>query len=74
LGRIAVVAVLLALLAATAAVAWWVWQELGSVAIGIHGWIALGLGVGATIVLGVVLVGLMHYSAERGFDDEAGRD
>lgn len=68
------VLVLAGLLGATGWVAWWVWQELGGVAIGLHGWIALSLGVGATILLGVVLVTLMHQSAKRGFDDEAGRD
>ena len=62
------------LLIATILVAWWVWQELGDVAIGMHGWIALGLGVSATLILGVVLVTLMHQSAKRGFDDDAGRD
>ena len=70
----AVVLVLLSMLAATALVAWWVWQELADVEIGTHGWIALGLGVGATLLLGVLLVTLMHQSAKRGFDDEAGKD
>ncbi len=69
-----VVAALLALLAATALVSWWVWQELAGVEIGMHGWIALGLGVGATLLLGILLVTLMHQSAKRGFDDEAGKD
>ncbi len=69
-----VVLVLLGLLAATALVAWWVWQELADVEIGMHGWIALGLGAGATLLLGILLVTLMHQSAKRGFDDEAGKD
>ncbi|HMR32363.1 MAG TPA: hypothetical protein PKA13_17250 [Geminicoccaceae bacterium] len=69
-----VVAVLLALLAATGMVSWWVWQELADVEIGMHGWIALCLGVGATLLLGVLLVTLMHLSAKRGFDDDAGKE
>ncbi len=70
----AVVLVLLTLLGATAITAWWVWQELAGVTISMHGWIALGLGVGATLLLGILLVTLMHQSAKRGFDDEAGKD
>ena len=67
------VAVWLALLGVSAAVAWWVWGELGAVSIGLHGWIALGLGVVATLAVGGVLVLLMHHSARRGFDDDVGR-
>lgn len=70
----AAVAVSLLLLAATAAVAWWVWQELGNVSIGLHGWIALAAGAAGTLVIGGVLILLMHISARRGFDDEAGHD
>lgn len=69
-----VILVLLSLLAATALVSWWVWRELAGVEIGMHGWIALSLGVGATLALGILLVTLMHQSAKRGFDDEAGKD
>lgn len=67
-------AVPLALLAATAVIAWWIWQELAHVEIGMHGWIALGLGAGATLLLAALLVTLMHQSAKRGFDDDAGKD
>jgi hypothetical protein len=70
----AVVLVWLALLAASAAVAWWVWVELGTVSIGLHGWIALGAGAAGTLLVGGVLIVLMHVSSRRGFDDEVGRD
>ena len=44
------------------------------VEIGLHGWIALGLGVAVTTLLGVGLMWLVYYSNRRGYDDEAGRD
>jgi lysozyme family protein len=37
-----------------------------------HGWIAFGLGVGATVLLAVGLVGLVLFSHRRGYDDDAG--
>jgi hypothetical protein len=70
----AILGVWIGLLLATALVAWWVWQELGAVTIGVHGWIALAAGSAATLLLGALLVWLMHISARRGYDDAAGRD
>ena len=40
----------------------------------LHGYIALGLGVGLSILLWVGLMALVFYSSRRGYDDEAGRD
>lgn len=73
-GTLGMVLVLLGLLAAAGAVAWWAWTELAGVTISTHGWIALGLGASATLIVGVGLMYLVYYSHRRGYDDEAGRD
>lgn len=73
-GSTALVLVLLALLAGTGLVAWWAWQELGDVPIGPQGWLALGLGVTATLALGIGLMWLVFYSSRHGYDERAGRD
>jgi hypothetical protein len=65
------VTVLLALLGATVAVAVWAWGEIGEVAIGWHGLIALGLGAGFSFLLGAGLMALMFFSSRRGYDDRA---
>jgi hypothetical protein len=73
-GTLAVVVVLGGLLAAAASAAWWVWSELADVQMGMHGWIALSLGAGVAILLGVGLMYLVYYSSRHGYDDEVGRD
>ena len=50
------------------------WNQLADVEMSIHGYIALALGVLATLGLGMGLMWLVYYSDRRGFDDEAGRD
>lgn len=69
-----VVAVLLSLLVAAVLFAWFVWRELGDVALSLHGWLALGLGVTVTLGLGVGLMMLIYHSHKRGYDERAGRD
>ena len=69
-----VVSVLLGLLIAAVAVAYATWRDLDGVAIGFHGWVALGLGVAITLALGIALMSLVFYSSRHGYDDEAGRD
>jgi hypothetical protein len=73
-GTALVIVVLTLLLAAASVVAYWSWQELAEVEIGFHGYVALGLGVGLTILLWVGLMSLVFFSSRRGYDDEAGRD
>jgi hypothetical protein len=68
------VLILLALLGVSAAVAWWVWTEMADVAIGMHGYIALGLGVAATLALGIGLMTLVWKSHKSGHDEEVGRE
>src|SRR5690606_9900848 len=43
--------VLIGLLILAALTGFWAWQEVGSVAIGTHGWIALGLGAVLTFLV-----------------------
>lgn len=73
-GTIGVVVTLLSLLAAAAGVAWWGWNQLADVQMSMHGYIALALGVVATLGLGMGLMWLVYFSHRHGFDDEAGRD
>lgn len=66
-----VVMVLVALLLVSAGTAYWAWREVGTVEIGMHGWIALGLGAALTFLVGAGLMALMFFSARRGYDDRA---
>ena len=72
-GTLGVILSLLALLAVAAGFAWYVWHELGDVEMGLHGYLALGLGISATLILGIGLMWLVYYSHRSGFDDEVGR-
>jgi len=73
-GTIVIVAALLAFLVLASVGAWWSWRSMGEVEIGGHGMVALGLGVGLSLLLGVGLMSLVFFSHRRGYDDEAGRD
>ncbi len=72
-GALAVVLVLVGILAAAVGLSLWAWRELGEVDIGFHGYVALLLGVGATLAVGAGLIALMLYSSRRGYDEEAYR-
>jgi membrane protein implicated in regulation of membrane protease activity len=67
-----VAAVWVLLLAAAGGVALHLWFEIGEVSLGFHGWLALGLGVGVSLILGVGLMMLVFHSARRGYDDVGG--
>jgi len=41
---------------------------------GVHGWIALGLGVVLSLALGIGLMSLTFFSARNGFDDNQHTD
>lgn len=73
-GTALVLVVLTLLLAGASLVAYLSWQEMAEVEIGLHGYLALGLGAGITIFLWVGLMSLVFFSSRRGYDDEAGRD
>ena len=61
--------VLAALLVAAAGGALYVWEGIGAVDIGTNGLVALALGVGFSLALGIGLMRLVYYSSRRGFDD-----
>lgn len=68
--RIAVlVAFLAAALVGAGILALNLWLELEGVSLGFHGWLALGLGVALSLVVGVGLMALVFLSARRGYDD-----
>jgi predicted membrane-bound mannosyltransferase len=46
-----------------------VWMGAGSVEMGFHGWFAMALGVVLTLGLGILLMGLVFYSARKGYDE-----
>lgn len=73
-GTLAVIATLFAILAAAAGVAWWAWSELADVPMSEHGYIALAIGVVATLVLGMGLMWLVFYSSRSGHDERVGMD
>jgi len=49
------------------------WRMSGNAPISVHGYVALGLGVVLSLVLGFGLMGLAFYSSRRGYDDDQGR-
>jgi Flp pilus assembly protein protease CpaA len=62
--------VLAGLLAFAIGIAVYMWEQIGAVDIGVHGTIALVLGVGASLALGIGLMRLVYFSSQRGYDDE----
>lgn len=68
-GGIAVTAILFAILAATVWWAWQGWTAHADVQMSIHGYIALGLGVFFSLLIGFGLMALTFYSSRRGYDD-----
>lgn len=65
---IAVVVAAAALLGVVAVVAGF-WVELGDIQISVAGWIAMILGVLATLALGIGLMTLVFLSSRGGYDD-----
>ncbi len=66
-----VAVLLVTLLALSGAGAAYVASQIDATLSG-HGWLALGLGIGATVALTVGLLGLIFWSHRRGYDDDAG--
>lgn len=66
-----IVLLLFGVLAVCAAGAFWAWHEIGQADISMHGWIAIGLGAGLTILVGVGLMTLLFFSRRHGYDDRA---
>ena len=67
------VAVLGGLLIAALAFTLYFWFDLGEVDIGLHGMIAMGLGIVLTLGLGIGLMALVFYSSRHGYDDRMDR-
>ena len=51
-----------------------VWESIGDSDISSAGWLAMGLGVVVTLVLGVGLMTLVFISNRRGYDEVGGSD
>jgi hypothetical protein len=49
--------------------AWVVWHHMGDVEMTRDGFLALGLGVGFSLLLGIGLMRLVYVSHKRGYDD-----
>lgn len=62
------VAVLLGILALASYGVAEAWRGVG-LDLGVHGWIALFLGVALSLALGVGLMRLVYFSARNGYDD-----
>ena len=52
----------------------YVWEKMGQVELGMHGWLALIAGAIGTIVLGCGLMALSFYSSRSGHDEDAWTD
>lgn len=46
------------------------WKMSGNVGMSVHGYVALGLGVVLSLVVGGGLMALAFYSSRRGYDDD----
>jgi hypothetical protein len=68
---VGVVALLVATVAVVSVVNWLV---IGAAGIDLNGWIALFLGVFATLGLGIGLMSLVFISSRRGYDDPPGEN
>jgi len=58
--------------AIVAAISVWNWNLIGNSGIDLNGWIALVLGVLATLAVGAGLMALVFISNRRGFDEPPG--
>jgi hypothetical protein len=52
----------------------YVWEKMGQMELGVHGWVALIAGAFGTIVLGCGLMALSFYSSRSGHDEDAWTD
>ena len=68
------IAVLLVLLIAALAFAWFGWTGLSGVELPGGGYVALAVGVIATLAIGCGLMALMFYSHRHGYDEAAQRE
>lgn len=69
--RLLIPIVLLGLLAIAAMAAASIWSGMADITLGVHGWVALGLGVFFTLIIGGGLMALVFYSSRHGYDETA---
>lgn len=75
--KLAVIALLLAFLAASVWFAWFTWTNDSGPPMPASGYIAMGLGVLFSLIVGIGLMALVFYSHRHGYDERAqgdGRD
>ena len=69
------IAALIVVLAAALGFAIWafvaLWKLAGNTSMSVHGWIAMALAGGLTLVIGGGLMWLAFYSARKGYDERA---
>ena len=68
------IAILLFLLVVAFAFAWFGWRELAGVDLPASGYVALTVGIVATLVIGCGLMALVFYSHRHGYDEAAERE
>lgn len=68
---LALIAAFLIALIAVVVASFYVWQEMGVISLGFHGWLAVGLGSAGSILLGAGLMWLSFYSSRAGYDEKA---
>jgi hypothetical protein len=73
MGKWITLAILLVFLALAAVFAYVGWNLHGDVEMSAHGYIAMALGIGFTLVVGVGLMALVFYSSRKGYDERAGQ-
>jgi hypothetical protein len=71
MGKWIIIAVLLAFLGTAAGFAYVGWNLHGDVPMSAHGYVAMALGIGFTLVVGVGLMALVFYSSRKGYDERA---
>ncbi|BBK31051.1 hypothetical protein EDC65_1508 [Stella humosa] len=67
--RLLLPVILLGMLAIAGLAAASIWSGMADIRLGMHGWIALGLGVFFTLAIGGGLMALVFYSSRRGYDE-----
>ncbi|BBK41381.1 hypothetical protein STVA_14010 [Allostella vacuolata] len=67
--RLLLPSLLMGLLAIAALAAAAIWSGMDDIRLGVHGWIALGLGVFFTLAIGGGLMALVFFSSRRGYDE-----
>jgi hypothetical protein len=73
MGKWITLAILLSFLVLAAVFAYVGWNRHGDVPMSAHGYIAMALGIGFTLVVGTGLMALVFYSSRKGYDEQAGK-